>query len=613
MNNKSYVHIRLRRDTSSNWALNNPILKVGEPGLETDTRKLKFGDGETPWNNLHYSGGNIDQGLLLEDVDDRVATLVKAGSNISVSYDDNANTLTIGAVGLQLAGDYAVLVNGTVPAGQLPSYVDDVIEAANFASLPVSGESGKIYVTLDNNKTYRWSGSTYFEISASPGSTDAVPEGSVNKYYTDARASAAAPVQSVAGKTGNVLLDHNDIGAAAKWVVPTFVNNSFTASPNTTYYLADPGQSISLNTTPQTILDPPSANIGDYYVFINSGTKIVTVGGIEVRYGQAVIRIRIPNSSLLTPSQATWSTNRIGVDIQTATSFSTLPFFTTAPRPNNIIYITLDNNKLYRWNDGSNGYVELSASPSTTDALSEGSINKYYTDARASAAAPVQSVSGKTGVVTLSKNDVGLTNVDNTSDVNKSISSATQSALDTKAPIANPTFTGNINGQSFTATDATNSARTCFYSPDSLIMMNGTNIQFGVNPFGIVAVGKWMATTIEVAYGGTGATTATGARTNLELGNVDNTRDVNKPVSTAQAAADSAVQTYAVQRNNHTGTQAISTVDGLQTALNGKATVVSVPASATATGTSGQIAYDTSFLYVCVAANTWRRVSIAAW
>ena len=57
--------------------------------------------------------------------------------------------------------------SGKVLTSQLPSFVDDVIEAENFAALPNEGETGKIYVTLDDNKTYRWSGSTYVEISAS--------------------------------------------------------------------------------------------------------------------------------------------------------------------------------------------------------------------------------------------------------------------------------------------------------------------------------------------------------------------------------------------------------------------------------------------------------------
>lgn len=57
--------------------------------------------------------------------------------------------------------------NGMVPSAQLPSYVDDVLEYASLSDFPVTGESGKIYVALDTNKTYRWSGSAYVEISES--------------------------------------------------------------------------------------------------------------------------------------------------------------------------------------------------------------------------------------------------------------------------------------------------------------------------------------------------------------------------------------------------------------------------------------------------------------
>lgn len=56
-------------------------------------------------------------------------------------------------------------VNGKVPSAQLPSYVDDVLEYANLSGFPATGESGKIYVALDTNLAYRWSGSTYVEIS----------------------------------------------------------------------------------------------------------------------------------------------------------------------------------------------------------------------------------------------------------------------------------------------------------------------------------------------------------------------------------------------------------------------------------------------------------------
>lgn len=90
------------------------------------------------------------------------------------------------------ANGYAALdASAKVPASQLPAYVDDVLEFANLAGFPAPGTTGVIYVALDTNKVYRWGGSSYTEISPSPGSTDAVPEGSVNKYYTDARAQAA--------------------------------------------------------------------------------------------------------------------------------------------------------------------------------------------------------------------------------------------------------------------------------------------------------------------------------------------------------------------------------------------------------------------------------------
>lgn len=87
---------------------------------------------------------------------------------------------------------YAPLdASGLVPAVNLPSYVDDVLEYANLAGFPGTGTTGKIYVALDTGKIYRWSGSAYVEISPSPGSTDSVTEGSSNLYFTNARAQSA--------------------------------------------------------------------------------------------------------------------------------------------------------------------------------------------------------------------------------------------------------------------------------------------------------------------------------------------------------------------------------------------------------------------------------------
>jgi hypothetical protein len=98
---------------------------------------------------------------------------------------------------------------GKVPASQLPSYVDDVEEYANLAAFPVTGETGKLYVALDTQKLYRWSGSIYVEIAASPVTsvngqsgvvvldTDDVSEGSTNLYFTDARADSRIAAASI--------------------------------------------------------------------------------------------------------------------------------------------------------------------------------------------------------------------------------------------------------------------------------------------------------------------------------------------------------------------------------------------------------------------------------
>jgi hypothetical protein len=108
--------------------------------------------------------------------------------------------------------NYAQLVNGMIPSAILPAYVDDVLEYDELSELPTPGETGKIYVTLDSNKTYRWSGSAYVEMTGSPGTTDAVPEGTQNLYFTAERAADVAPVQSVAGRVGNVALIKADVG-----------------------------------------------------------------------------------------------------------------------------------------------------------------------------------------------------------------------------------------------------------------------------------------------------------------------------------------------------------------------------------------------------------------
>ena len=79
------TRIKLRRDTAANWTLNNPILAAGEPGLETDTNKTKFGNGSSAWNDLAY----VFTGDLRID-----GTTINSESGVSIANEDSASWLS---------------------------------------------------------------------------------------------------------------------------------------------------------------------------------------------------------------------------------------------------------------------------------------------------------------------------------------------------------------------------------------------------------------------------------------------------------------------------------------------------------------------------------------
>lgn len=130
----------------------------------------------------------------------------------------------------------------------------------------------------------------------------------------------------------------------------------------------------------------------------------------------------------------------------------------------------------------------------------------------------VSSVAGKTGDVTLNKTDVGLANVDNTSDANKPVSSAQQAALNAKADAARTiTAGGGLTGGGDLSTNRTIALST---ATQTSLAKADTALQ---------------AAPVTSVAGKTGAVTL--AKGDVGLANVDNTSDANKPVSSAQQAA----------------------------------------------------------------------------
>jgi hypothetical protein len=109
-------------------------------------------------------------------------TIVAAFGKVQAQLNAKINTSSIGVAN----GVASLDASGLVPSSQLPSYVDDVLEYANLAAFPATGTTGIIYVALDTNETYRWSGSAYVRI-------------------------ANGAVQSVNGATGVVVLTTTNI------------------------------------------------------------------------------------------------------------------------------------------------------------------------------------------------------------------------------------------------------------------------------------------------------------------------------------------------------------------------------------------------------------------
>jgi len=169
--------------------------------------------------------GEVDaQGILITEVQSGLSSL----SNVDNTSDTAKPVSTATQTALNLKQNslnfvpedsskkgsnngYASLgSDGKVPNTQLPSYVDDVLEFATLSGFPGTGESGKIYIDLSTNKTYRWSGTVYVEISASIvlgttsatayrgdlGNTAYVHSQSSHDYETSVHRSTTAPANT---------------------------------------------------------------------------------------------------------------------------------------------------------------------------------------------------------------------------------------------------------------------------------------------------------------------------------------------------------------------------------------------------------------------------------
>lgn len=156
--------IKFRRDTASNFTSNNPTLAAGEPGFETDSGKVKVGDGINAWTGLNYLTGtgsvnSVDSGAGLTGgpITNTGALSVGAGTGITVTAD-------------AVAVDMSVFDTDDLTEGTTNKYLT-ASGLATFDTDNLPGGSTNLYLNPTNLGTFN---------------TDDLPQGSTNKYLSSA-------------------------------------------------------------------------------------------------------------------------------------------------------------------------------------------------------------------------------------------------------------------------------------------------------------------------------------------------------------------------------------------------------------------------------------------
>jgi hypothetical protein len=136
------VQIKLRRDTAANWLSVNPILAAGEPGYETDTRKIKYGDGVSTWSILGYAITQADAGSLTGSTlpaNITASSLTSVGTLTKLTVTEYINGSITGTAGSVTNGFYT---NSSFSLGTTTIAVNRVSGAQSLTGISIDGSAG---------------------------------------------------------------------------------------------------------------------------------------------------------------------------------------------------------------------------------------------------------------------------------------------------------------------------------------------------------------------------------------------------------------------------------------------------------------------------------------
>ena len=242
--NTVQVSIRVRNDTAERWNSVDPTLAMGEFGLESDTLKLKIGDGHTAWHSLTYitsnsSGSNtFDPTYFTTDVNGNI-TFVASFANALVTKDSNniVNDLLVNTPGNNANGLSAV--NKTYVDQKIQTAIDGTNHLKRIIvddlPFPAEAEDNTIYMVLDPNIE---NGDRYKDWMLINGSFVLIGDTSVNLKNLISGATKT-PGHLVAIGDGNSLIDSGY--EASRLEIATSTTLGVVKSGNGSQTKSDPG------------------------------------------------------------------------------------------------------------------------------------------------------------------------------------------------------------------------------------------------------------------------------------------------------------------------------------------------------------------------------------
>ena len=518
----STVRIQVRRGTASEWTSANPTLAAGEMGVETDTRKIKVGTGSTAWTSLSYIAS--DAPGITEIAQDAIDTALSMGSGLTKSYNDATNTISLNIdssvvalksyVDSQITGldnasaaDYVLLADVGNAGGPAKLDVDGnllvpkssiILEGATAdafeTTLTVVDPTADRTITLPNaTGTVVLKDSTDTLTNKSISLTTNTITGTkaeFNSAMSDADFASLAGSETLTNKTLTSPIISSITNGAATLTLPTStgtvaLTSDITSAVNNLVDAA-PGALDTLNELAAAIGDDANYAAGVTSALGTLTTGLGNLSAAGVSHGSSTTNVHgIANTALLaTQSYAdqaeadanAYADSAIGTAMTNHSNDST-----------DVHGIVNTADLMLKSGSSMTGVLTLNGAPSSD---LHASTKKYVDDTKNTHAAVTTNVHGiadtsllaTTANVATAKSEaiaavtvtsLNLQNVNNTSDANKPVSTATQTALDLKAPLASPALTGVPTAPTAAAaTNTTQIATTEFVRAEVAALVN---------------------------------------------------------------------------------------------------------------------------------------------